>query len=138
MGELKTKPTDASVEEFIAALPDEQKRRDSEVILRMMQEVTGEPPVLWGSSIIGFGTMHYVYASGHSGDCAPIGFSPRKANISLYFMCNPDLFEDQLVRLGKYSRGKSCLYVKRLSDIDLAVLREMIETAHQDFLKQSA
>ena len=138
MSELKTKPTTASVEEFIAALPDERNRQDCEVILRMMREVTGEPPVLWGSSIIGFGTMHYVYASGHSGDWAPIGFSPRKANFSLYFMCSLENLEDQLARLGKHSCGKSCLYIKRLGDIDLAVLREIIETAHKEYLEQSA
>ena len=137
MSELKTKPTTASVDEFIAAVPDERKRDDSRVIVQMMQEVTGQPPVLWGTSIIGFGTMHYAYASGRTGDWPPIGFSPRKANISLYFMCDHSFLEDQLARLGKHSRGVSCIYIKRLSDVDVAVLREMIEIANQETPTQS-
>jgi hypothetical protein len=129
--EPKTKPTTASVAEFVATIPDERKRDDSRVIIAMMQDVTGQPPVLWGDSIIGFGTTHYRYASGRTGDWPPIGFSPRNASISLYFLCDQSVLEDQLTRFGKHSRGKSCIYIKRLSDVDIAVLREMIAVVHQ-------
>jgi len=130
MSEQKTKPTDESVIAYLEAVPDAQKRADSFVLLKMMQEIMGEPPRMWGPSMIGFGEYHYKYASGHEGDCFVTGFSPRKGAISLYFTCDIEgEFAEPLKSLGKFKTGKGCLYVKRLADIDLAVLRSMIETA---------
>lgn len=130
MSEQKTKPTDQSVESFLAAVPDAQKREDSYVLLAMMREIMGESPRMWGPSMIGFGEYHYKYATGHQGDSFIIGFSPRKAAISLYFTCDIEGdFAEALKSLGKFKVGKGCLYVKRLAEIDLAVLREMVETA---------
>lgn len=126
MAKNKTTPTEVSPLDFIAAIEDEAKRQDSEWILQTMQEVTGELPKMWGPSIIGFGTYHYVYASGREGDWMEIGFSPRKANISIYLMSGVGREEDLLAKLGKHKLGKSCLYVKRLSDVDKEVLREMM------------
>ena len=130
MSEQKTKPTDESVIAYLEAVPDAQKRADSFVLLKMMQEIMGEPPRMWGPSMIGFGEYHYKYASGHEGDSFQIGFSPRKGAISLYFTCDLEgEFAEPLKSLGKFKTGKGCLYVKRLADIDLAVLRSMLETA---------
>ena len=134
MYEQKTKPTDQSVNAYLEAVPDAQKRADSFVLLRMMQEIMGEPPRMWGPSMIGFGEYHYKYASGHQGDCFVAGFSPRKGAISLYFTCDIEgEFAEPLKSLGEFKTGKGCLYVKRLADIDLAVLRSMIETAVAKF-----
>ncbi len=126
MAENKTKPTDVSPHAYVAALEDEQKRRDSEWLMEMMAEETGEPPVMWGPSIIGFGTYHYVYDSGREGDMIITGFSPRKSAFSLYLMSGLQREKELLDKLGKHKTGKSCLYVKRLSDIDEGVLRELI------------
>lgn len=126
MAENKTKPTDVSPHDYIAAIPDEKKRADSEWLLQTMQEITGEEPVMWGPSIIGFGTYHYVYASGREGDTIVTGFSPRKAAFSLYLMSGLKGEAAYLEKLGKYKTGKSCLYIKRLSDVDTEVLKEMI------------
>lgn len=131
MGELKTKPTDESVEAFLEAIPDERKRQDSREIARLMEEISDEPPVLWGS-IVGFGSEHYVYASGHSGDWPPIAFAPRKAAITLYLSGSLEERQETLSRLGKHTTGKGCIYIKRLSDVDATVLRELIETAHRE------
>ncbi|MCC6790213.1 MAG: DUF1801 domain-containing protein [Thermomicrobiales bacterium] len=131
MGELKTKPTDASVDAFIDAISDERKRADSRELVRLMSEVTGQPPVMWGS-IIGFGSQHYRYASGQSGDWPPVAFAPRKAAISLHLYMNGDLAkrDEILTRLGRHTTGKGCIYIKRLSDVDPAALRELIEWSH--------
>ena len=138
MSELKTKPTETPAAAVIAALPDERRRQDAEAILALMQGVTGQPPVVWGSGIIGFGIQHYAYASGHSGDWPPISFSPRKTAFTIYLIGGLDPHEERLARLGKYTRGKGCLYIKRLSDVDPAVLREIVEAAHQELLATSA
>jgi hypothetical protein len=129
--ELKTKPSDADVEAFIAAIEDPRKREDSRAICRLMAEETGESPTMWGSSIVGFGTYHYVYASGREGDWMAIGFSPRKQNLTLYLMDGFSEYHELLARLGRHSTGKSCLYVKRLADVDLDVLREMIARSYR-------
>ncbi|MEM9931759.1 MAG: DUF1801 domain-containing protein [Bacteroidota bacterium] len=126
MAENKTKPTAVSPHDYIAALTDEQKRKDSEWLIAMMEEVTGEPPVMWGPSIIGFGSYHYKYASGREGDMIVVGFSPRKSAFSLYIMSGLASEKEHLAKLGKHKTGKSCLYVKRLSDIDTDVLRQMV------------
>jgi hypothetical protein len=124
--ELKTKPTKVAVTKFLADQSAERKK-ECKTIIALMKRVTKESPKMWGPSIIGFGTYHYKYASGHEGDMCITGFSPRKAALTLYVMPG---FErrhgDLMKKLGKYKAGKSCLYVKRLSDIDLGVLEKLI------------
>jgi hypothetical protein len=126
MADLKTKPTDQSVDDFLQAVPDGRKRRDSYAILEMMARVTGVPPKMWGSSIVGFGTRHYRYASGREGDWFITGFSPRKQNLTLYLAYALDRYEALLKKLGKHKIGKGCLYVNKLDDIDMSVLEELI------------
>ncbi|MCC6455562.1 MAG: DUF1801 domain-containing protein [Caldilineaceae bacterium] len=127
MAENKTKATDADVVEFINNVPDERKRQDSFALLELMREVTGEEPKMWGSSIVGFGSYHYKYTSGREGDAGLTGFSPRKQNLTIYITSGFDQYADLMQKLGKHTTGKSCLYVKRLSDIDLNVLRELVQ-----------
>lgn len=124
--ENKTQPTEVSVSDFLASIDDEQKRADSQVVAQLMEAATGEPPKMWGPSIVGYGTYHYVYASGREGDWMITGFSPRKTALTVYLMAGVERQTELLAKLGKYKTGKSCLYIKRLSDVDLDVLREMI------------
>ena len=130
MAEMKTKPTEITVADYIAAVEPATKREDAKVLDALFRKVTGEPATMWGPSIVGYGQYHYRYASGHEGDMCRAGFSPRKAKHSLYLMCGSPKEEAQfaplLARLGKHSRGKGCLYVNKLADIDLGVLEEMI------------
>lgn len=126
MAELKTKATEVSVNGFIDAVADERQRADAHVILEMMERLSGEPATMWGPSIIGFGTYHYKYASGREGDMCRIGFSPRKGQTVLYLLEGYEGREEQLARLGKHKTGVSCLYIKRLSDVDVGVLEEMV------------
>ncbi len=126
MAEPKTKANDASVEAFLNAVPDERKRADSFRVLEIMREVTGEEPRMWGDSMVGYGSYHYKYASGQEGDWPLTAFSPRKANLTLYITPGFERYEELLGRLGKFTTGKSCLYVKRLSDVDEATLRELV------------
>ena len=126
MPEQKTKPTAQDVAGFLDAVPDEGKRHDSYAIMEIMQRVTGEEPKMWGPSMVGFGSYHYTYPSGTSGDSFISGFSPRKQNLTLYIHGGFDQYDELMSRLGKYSTGKSCLYVKRLTDVDLGVLEELI------------
>ena len=126
MAENKTKPTEAGVEDFLRAVPDEKKRADALVLCQLIREVTGSEPKMWGSSIVGFGTYHYTYASGHSGDAAVVGFSPRKQNLTVYIMPGFDGYGDLLARLGKFKTSKACLYINKLSDIDPDVLRTLV------------
>jgi hypothetical protein len=126
MSSNKTKPTDASVEEFINSIEDERKRRDSTELLQLMKEVTEEDPVMWGSSIVGFGSYHYRYGSGREGSWFTVGFSPRKNALTVYVSPGLDEFREELEDLGKYRRGKGCLYIKRLGDVDLVRLRKII------------
>ncbi len=130
MNQNKTKPNTSSVDDFIATIDDEEKVAESLEIIEMMREVSGETPVMWGPSIIGFGTYHYKYASGREGDWMKIGFSPRKAAFSLYLSCDADVFAEELETFGKYKRGKGCIYFKRLDDIDRNVFRSMLEKAY--------
>jgi len=125
---LKTKLNDASVEDFLNTLGDEQKKEDSFRLLDIFTKVSTQEPKMWWSSIIGFGTYHYKYASGQEWDWMRTGFSPRKGAISLYIMpgYNFDNMQELLWKLGKYKTGKSCLYIKRLSDVDINVLEEII------------
>lgn len=127
MSELKTKPNDESVEEYLSTVDDDKKRRDSATILALMKEVTGAEPKMWGDSIIGFGSYRYKYASGREGEWFLTGFAPRKRNLTLYIMSGFSDYDDLLERLGKFKTGKSCLYVNKLEDIDLSALRELVE-----------
>ena len=127
MSANKTRKNAGDIDAFLQAIDDPEKRRDAKTLLAMMQEVSGEPPAMWGSSIIGFGTYQYQYASGRKGEWALTGFSPRKANMTVYIMNGFTDYGDHLKRLGPHKTGKSCLYIKRLSDIDEDVLRAVIE-----------
>jgi len=124
--EVKTKVNNASVTDFLNSVADEQKRNDSFEILKMMKQVSKEDAKMWGTSIVGFGSYHYKGASGREGDWMLIGFSPRKQNITLYIMPGFDHYQELMKNLGKYSTGKSCLYIKRLSDVDVNVLKELM------------
>jgi len=129
MAEPKTKLNDASVTDFLNSVEHEQKRKDSFEILEMLQEVTGETPKMWGSSIIGFGTYHYKGASGREGDWMRTGFSPRKQNISLYLMSGANREQTLLEKVGKYKTGKSCFYINKLADVDKEVLKELMQAS---------
>ena len=122
----KTQFNDAAVTAFLDAAPDERKRRDSYVILEMMREISGEEPRMYGTSIVGFGNVHYQYESGREGDMPVVAFSPRKQNLTLYITTDDDEYEALRARLGKHKVGKVCLYINKLADVDPAVLREMI------------
>jgi hypothetical protein len=125
MAENKTQPTKESVAKFLNAIEDENKRRDAKTIDKLFREITGEKPVMWGPSIIGYGTYHYKYASGREGDFMRLGFSPRKQSLTLYIMPGFKKYDALLAELGKHKTGKSCLYVKRLADIDFELLRTL-------------
>ena len=131
MAEVKTKKNEASVEEFINSIADEQKRTDGFAILEMMKETSKLEPKMWGSSIIGFGEVHYKYESGHEGDICMIGFSPRKQNFALYLMTGLASYEEEFKKLGKYKTGKGCLYINKLTDVDSSVLKKVLKKAVQ-------
>lgn len=140
MKEAKTIPTGADVDAFIASVADEKKRQDSYKMIDIMSEITGEKPRMWGPGIIGFGQYHYKYDSGHEGDAALVGFSPRKQSFSIYLMAGfiateYEGYDDLLARLGKYKTGKGCLYVNKLDDVNLDVLKQLIRISY-DFLKK--
>jgi len=137
MSTLKTTPTENSVTAFLDSVEDPKKREDSYKILDLMAKVTGEEPVMWGSSIIGFGTYHYVYASGREGDWMLTGFSPRKNALTLYIMSGFDSYDDLLATLGKYKTGKSCLYVKKIEDVDTDVLQTLVKQSVEHMRKQN-
>jgi hypothetical protein len=126
MAELKTKVNKASVDKFINGVKDEQTRDDCFKIAEMMQKITKAEPKMWGTSIVGFGSYHYKGASGREGDWFITGFSPRKQNLTLYIMSGFEDHAELLAKLGKYSTGKGCLYIKKLEDIDVKVLKELI------------
>ena len=120
--------TQASVAGFLAAVPDEQRRQDARRLCAMMREITGEPPTMWGTSIIGFGTYHYRYASGHEGDAPLASFSPRRQHLAIYLVGEfGDRYQPLLARLGPHKTGKGCLYLKRLDDVDHDALRELVD-----------
>lgn len=129
MSENKTKATTASVGVFLDSVENETRRKDAYALLDLFQEITGQPAVLWGNSLVGFGSYHYKYESGREGDMLMAGFSPRKQNIALYntgFKRYPEIMK----RLGKHKNGKSCLYITKLSDVDMGVLSELLKTAY--------
>jgi hypothetical protein len=127
MAELKTRQNNASVTAFLAAVEDRQQRSDSKKLSKMMREATGSRAKMWGSSIVGFGSYHYKYASGQEGDWPLVGYSPRKQNLSIYIMAGFAGSDKLLAKLGKHKTGKSCLYIKRLEDVDEKVLNTLIE-----------
>ena len=133
---LKTKKTDASVTSFLQDQEDEQKRSESMVIHEMMESITGEKGKMWGASIVGYGHCHLRYASGRELDWMLTGFSPRKQNLTLYIMDGFARYDELMGRLGKFKTGKSCLYIKRLSDIDRSVLKELIQESVAHIRKQ--
>lgn len=128
--ELKTKVNDADVVEFLKSVENDKRREDAFRVLDIMTEVTGEEPKMWGKSIIGFGSYHYVYASGQEGDWMATGFSPRKQSMSLYIMAGFPKFEELMKDLGKYKTGKSCLYINKLEDVDEGVLKKLIKLSY--------
>lgn len=129
MAELKTKPTQESVKEFLNKVLDEGKREDCFAVAKIMEEITGEKPKMWGPSIVGFGTYHYKYASGREGDWPITAFSPRKKDLTLYIMPGFEKHDELMKQLGKHSTGKSCLYIKRLSDIHVPTLKKLIKAS---------
>lgn len=134
MPENKTKPTLQSVEAFLDAVENPKRRADGKTLCTMMEEITGQPPVMWGPSIIGFGKLHYKYESGHEGDMPLVAFSPRKHAITLYIMVNNENFKYLLEKLGKCKTSKACLYINNLKDVDENVLRELIDLSYKDML----
>lgn len=129
MAEIKTKPTPISASEFIDAVENPLRREEAKTVCAMMARVTGEPPIMWGPSIVGFGSYRYKYDSGHEGDMCRLGFSPRKAQLVLYILTEDRAQGEQLARLGKHKTGKSCLYINKLADVDMGVLEDMIRGA---------
>ena len=129
MAELKTRPTDASVDAFIESLDDERRRDESRQLVGMMREATGAEPEMWGETIVGFGHAHMVYASGREIDWFEVGFSPRKRALSLYLMPGVERFQTILDRLGPHTHGAGCLYVTRLERVDEGALRELIQAS---------
>ena len=127
----KTQPTSVPVEEFIAAVEHPVRRADAETLLEMFRRATGEEPLMWGPSIIGFGQYHYVYDSGREGDAPAVGFSPRKTNLTLYVLSDHPAQADLLARLGKHRTSVACLYINKLADVDLDVLEELTAAAYR-------
>ena len=136
MAENKTKQTEASAKKFIESVPDGQKRADALVILEMMQRATRLEPKMWGTAIIGFGSVHYKYESGREGDICLMGFSPRKQSISLYLPGGHAAYAGELKKLGKHETGKGCLYINKLADIDKSVLKRIFEKGMKSFSKK--
>lgn len=126
MAEVKTKLNDGSVTDFLNKIADKKKREDSYKIIDLMKKVTKYEPKMWGTSIVGFGSYHYKYESGREGDICLVGFSPRKQNLTLYIMSDFSKYDELLKKLGKYKTSKACLYIKKIEDIDIKILEEII------------
>jgi Domain of unknown function (DU1801) len=126
MAELKTKPTSASIKAYLEGIEPEDRRKDAKKVDAIMRRVTGEKGAMWGESIVGYGTYHYVYASKREGDWMLTGFASRKAALTLYIMAGFSRFDETLAKLGKHKTGKGCLYIKSLDDVDLKVLESLI------------
>lgn len=126
MTSLKTQPYDRDIPEFLSKVEEPQKREDCFTLLELMKEETGEEPQYWHNNMVGFGQYHYRYATGTEGDWFLTGFSPRKQSLTIYIMAGFERYDELMTNLGKYKTGKSCLYVKRLSDIDQKILRELV------------
>jgi hypothetical protein len=137
MAEPKTKPTSASVKEFLNQIPDKERRDDCFAVAKIMEEITGDKPTMWGPSIVGFGTYHYKGASGREGDWMLTGFSPRQKALTLYIMMGFDKQPELMKQLGKYSTSKGCLYIKRLSDVHIPTLKKLIKWSVKQLQKKS-
>lgn len=135
MAELKTKPTAASVDDFLEGIADEARREDCRVLVKLMKKATKSEATMWGPSIVGFGSYHYKSKSGCEGDWFLTGFSPRKNELSVYIMAGFTNYDDLMARLGKHKTGKSCLYIKRLADVDLDVLSQLIVSSVEQMRK---
>ena len=135
MAEQKTKLTNDDPEKFVNDIKDEGRRSDAKAVMAMMRKVTGEPPRMWGSSIVGFGSYHYKYATGREGDWCITGFSPRKDSLTVYILPGLHMQQDNLWKLGKVTTGKSCIYIKRLDDVHLPTLEKMVKQAGKDIKK---
>lgn len=122
---------ESDVSAFVASVAEDRRRRDAQLLVELMQEVTGQPPAMWGSSIIGFGSRHYRYASGREGDTAAVGFSPRRAEVVLYLTGGPEEYADLLVGLGPHRTGKGCLYLKRADQVDASALRQIVARSYR-------
>ena len=131
MAENKTRPTDVTVDLFLSKIDEARLRKDCDTLVEMMASVSKLKPVMWGSAIIGFGTRHYIYESGREGDTMIIGFSPRKQAIALYLAGGLEPLNEELLRLGKHTTGKGCLYIKSLDDIDIPTLKKILIKAYQ-------
>ena len=134
--QLKTEPSDASVDAFLDRLADPRRRAECDIIRAMMSEITGEPATMWGASIVGFGSYHYQYASGRAGDWPRVAFSPRKAALTVYCMPGFKDYQDLLARLGRHKHSVSCLYLPRLDEVDLEVLRALIARSVADMAER--
>ena len=132
MAEAKTKPTNESVKDFLNRISDKERREDCFAVAKMMEEITGDKPKMWGPSIVGFGSYSYKYASGHEGDWPIAAFSPRKKDLTVYLMMGFTKHSELMEKLGKHSAAKSCLYIKRLSDIHLPTLKKLIKISVKD------
>ena len=138
MAELQTKSNDGSVEDFINSVTDDQKRQDAFALVELMRQATKSEPKMWGSSIIGFGNYSYKYASGREAEWFLTGFSPRKQNVTLYIMDGFDQYNSLLISLGKHKTGKSCLYIRRLADIDLPTLQKLVQQSVEQMINTNA
>ncbi|MCM4172121.1 DUF1801 domain-containing protein [Arenibacter sp. TNZ] len=138
MSENKTKPNNKSVISFLNSFESKEKRKDAYALLELFKRTTNEPAVMWGESIVGFGSYHYKYDSGREGDMPLTGFSPRKLNFSIYIMSGLSKQQKVLEQLGPHKTGKSCLYIKRLSDIDLDVLSELVNSSYLHFKRKNS
>jgi hypothetical protein len=136
MAEAKTKKTEASVDDFLAGISPEKKRQDALAICELMKKVTKAKPKMWGTSIVGFGSYHYKYASGHEGEWPLVGFSPRKQNLTVYIVPGFANYDALLSKLGKHKTGKSCLYLNSLEDIHLPTLRELVQRSVAEMKKK--
>ena len=136
MSKLKTTQNEADVNAFLDAVENPRRRADARQVLDVIQAVTGEPPKMWGSSIVGFGSYHYRYASGREGDWPVVGFSPRKQNLVIYIMPGFSDYGDLLGKLGKYRTGKSCLYVNKLDDVDLELLEQLVRESVKEMKRR--
>lgn len=138
MAELKTRPHDGDVDAFLESVEDETRRRDCRVLLELMRQIIGAEPRLWGPSIVGFGSYHFRYESGREGDWFLAGFSPRKRDLTVYVMAGFARYEELMPKLGKHRTGKSCLYLKKLADVDSDVLEELIRGSVEHLRSKSS
>ena len=132
MVELKTKVTKISASQFVNSIADATKRRDCKTLVAMMKGITGKPAKMWGSTIVGFGSYHYTYSSGREGDWFVTGFSPRKRELTIYIMPGFSNYAELMKKLGKFKTGKSCLYIKKLDDVNMEILRSLISQSVAD------